>query len=83
MWPGDPLRTGGCRGCTIGGPSLPCVQLRDLERALFSYDQLGVSLPENFLVSLSTVLVVSLDQGIAVAGSFVADSLASVRACGV
>ena len=65
------------------GSSLPLVELRDIEQAHMPYDQLGVSLPESFLASLRAVLVVLMDQGVAVAGSPVADSLASVRAHGV
>ena len=41
----------------------------------------GVSLPETFFASLRVVMVVSVEQGIAVAGSLVADSLASVCPC--
>ena len=67
-----PLGRAAAEVAPMGGSSLPRVQLRDLEQALLSYDQLGVSLPEDFLASLCAVLVVSLDQGIAVNGSSVA-----------
>ena len=46
-----PLGWAAAEVARMGGSSLPHVQLRDLEQALLSYDQLGVSLPEDFLAS--------------------------------
>ena len=77
-----PLGRAAAEAVPMGGSSLPHVQLRNLEQALLSYDQSGVSLTETFLASLCTVLVVSLDQGITITGLSVADSLASAHARG-
>ena len=77
-----PLGRAAAEDALLSGSSLPRVDLRELEGALQYFDKSGLVVPESFLASRS-ILVVSVDHGIAIAGSLVADSLASFRSCGV
>ena len=51
-----PLGRAAAEDAPLGGSSFPRVALRDLEQALMTYDQLGVSLPESFLAPLLAIL---------------------------
>ena len=64
-------------GALSSGSSLPHVSFRDLEGTVSCCDRSGSDLPESFLDSLRSILVVSVDHGFAIADRTVVDSLAS------